>query len=668
MPQGFQSLSGDVKVYNFTGGKTLPEWLPERKRRALLKKDFDLQKRIELIQDFDMPTASTNIKLSKDSNYVIAAGLYKPRLRCFDLDQLSQKFERYLNAQVVDFEVLTEDYSKLVLLTDDRNVEVHARYGFHYRTRVPRYGRAITYNPASCDLFVVGASPEIFRLNLDQGRFLKPMVTTASSINCCALNPVHGLLAAGTSEGTVECFDPRTKAAVGSLPVAASLEGGKNTEVTSLTFFSDGLTLAAGTANGNVLMYDIRSSTPTVTKEHAYGLPIKGIREHRMSGNVVSCDSKVVKIWNKTSGEAVTNIEVGHDINDICIVPDSGLFFLANESSKIMSFFVPLLGPAPKWCSFLDGLTEELDAEAPAVYDDYKFVTRTELAELGLEHLIGTNLLRAYMHGFFMDIKLYRKVKDVAQPFAYDEFRKKQVQKKIEEETADRLHLPKRKLPAVNAQLAKRLIEKQAAEDPEAAAAAAADVSNPLGDSRFADMFKNPDFQIDTESHEYKLLHPVAARSSRPDLLEFTTAVEQDESEAEGRGSDDEGSDSDEDMPPIKRKPVEKAPARAEAKAAPRKQLQVMSAHDARELKTAVSAADLARPLAERLAERDDEPTIARSGGAMSFSFKYKRDKPADSRPSTGPRPRTQDRRGVGELRLPKESKNKFWRGKLVKK
>jgi hypothetical protein len=48
-------------------------------------------------------------------------------------------------------------------------------------------------------------------------------------------------------------------------------------------------------------------------------------------------------------------------------------------------------------------LTEELAEAAPAVYDDYRFVTRPELARLGLDHLLGTPLLRAYMHGFFMD-------------------------------------------------------------------------------------------------------------------------------------------------------------------------------------------------------------------------------------------------------------------------
>lgn len=42
------------------------------------------------------------------------------------------------------------------------------------------------------------------------------------------------------------------------------------------------------------------------------------------------------------------------------------------------------LGPAPRWCSFLDNLTEELE-ESPesTVYDDYKFLTRKDLENLG---------------------------------------------------------------------------------------------------------------------------------------------------------------------------------------------------------------------------------------------------------------------------------------------
>lgn len=44
------------------------------------------------------------------------------------------------------------------------------------------------------------------------------------------------------------------------------------------------------------------------------------------------------------------------------------------------------------------------------MYEDYKFVTKEDLARLGIANLLGTNLLRAYMHGFFIDHRLYNKV------------------------------------------------------------------------------------------------------------------------------------------------------------------------------------------------------------------------------------------------------------------
>ena len=39
-----------------------------------------------------------------------------------------------------------------------------------------------------------------------------------------------------------------------------------------------------------------------------------------------------------------------------------------------------------------------------------RFVTKADLSRLGLEHLLGSPLLRAYMHGFFVDARLYAKV------------------------------------------------------------------------------------------------------------------------------------------------------------------------------------------------------------------------------------------------------------------
>lgn len=108
----------------------------------------------------------------------------------------------------------------------------------------------------------------------------------------------------------------------------------------------------------------------------------------------------------------------------------------------MQSYYIPSLGPAPKWCSFLDNLTEELEElDYETIYDDYKFITEKELEELGLVHLRGTNLVRAYMHGHFIDVRLYRKARDVAKPFAFEEYKKRKIREKIEEDRVGRIQV-----------------------------------------------------------------------------------------------------------------------------------------------------------------------------------------------------------------------------------
>lgn len=66
-----------------------------------------------MIQDFNMPGLSNTIKLSEDGQYILATGIYKPRLKCYEVSNLSLKFERCLDSEVVTFEVLSDDYSKV---------------------------------------------------------------------------------------------------------------------------------------------------------------------------------------------------------------------------------------------------------------------------------------------------------------------------------------------------------------------------------------------------------------------------------------------------------------------------------------------------------------------------------------------------------------------------
>merc|ERR1712054_610471 len=136
-----------------------------------------------------------------------------------------------------------------------------------------------------------------------------------------------------------------------------------------------------------------------------------------------------------------------------------GLMLLGLEHSKIQSYFIPSLGPAPKWCHFLEGLTEEMEEKKnTAVYDDYKFVTKQELSVLGLDHLIGTKLLRASMHGYFIDLRLYKKAKAIADPFAFDNYRKQKIDEALKSQEISRIAI-KKKLPKVNANLADRLLD-----------------------------------------------------------------------------------------------------------------------------------------------------------------------------------------------------------------
>lgn len=74
---------------------------------------MDIKRRIELIQDFDMPGVSTTVKVSKDGKYILATGIYKPRIKCFDVNNLSLKFERCFDSEAITFEVLSNDYSKV---------------------------------------------------------------------------------------------------------------------------------------------------------------------------------------------------------------------------------------------------------------------------------------------------------------------------------------------------------------------------------------------------------------------------------------------------------------------------------------------------------------------------------------------------------------------------
>jgi ribosome biogenesis protein ENP2 len=220
-------------------------------------------------------------------------------------------------------------------LQADRTIELHTQGGFHYRTRIPRFGRALAYHFPSCDALFGASGNEVYRLNLEQGRFLTPLVldgvddaSTVAGVNAIDVNPAHGLWAFGIDDGngTVEFWDPRSRTGLGVLALPRSrlvpvgtvgktvlpgVDGddsqGSSLSVTALASRSDGLSYAVGTSTGHTLLYDIRSRRPLAVKDQGYGLAVKRVfwieGGARMAGEglVVSADKKVIKIWDRNS-------------------------------------------------------------------------------------------------------------------------------------------------------------------------------------------------------------------------------------------------------------------------------------------------------------------------------------------------------------------------------
>ncbi|KAG9295815.1 hypothetical protein G9A89_009044 [Geosiphon pyriformis] len=537
-----------VKIYTVSGSgsRSIPEWLA-RKKKKTLRDDPEWRSRIELIQDFDFPEASIRVKVTPDQKFVMATGVYKPQMRVYEFAETSMKFDRHTEAENINFVVLSDDWTKSVLLQNDRSIELHAQGGLHYKTRIPKFGRDLAYHFPTCDLLIAASSNEVYRLNLDQGRFLNSILTDSiSGVNVSIINPAHQLFGFGTENGTVEFWDPRSRSRIGSLaPQVPAFDVGKGVQgfqVTSMAYRKDGLSLAVGTSTGHILLYDLRSSAPWLVKDHQYGYPIQNVNWYddtvgdKGRGKVISADCKIIKIWDRENGDHFTSVEPPTDINDVCVVPESGLLFVANEGTQIGAYYIPALGPAPRWCSFLDNLTEELEENPQQnIYEDYKFVTRKELTSFGLDHLIGTNLLKAYMHGFFIDLRLYEKAKALANPFAYAEYRQRVIKEKIEKNRESRIQATK-KIPKVNKELASRLLHEEENKKKKSKRTAV----NPLKDERFGELFTNPDYEVDENTIEYRLLHPTVSQKK-----EYLNEEEQEEEDEETEKSDPESDTSD---------------------------------------------------------------------------------------------------------------------------
>lgn len=301
----------------------------------------------------------------------------------------------------------------------------------------------------------------VYRITLEEGKFLQPFETD-SNINSLDYNRYLNVLFAGGEELEVWDFRDRRR--------ATKLQAGAG-EVSKVKSDDTGLLVAVG-QRGVVDLFDVRFDRRMSRIKHAYVEPINSIEFDLETKHILSSTKKQIKITDY-EGKLFTSIEPQSEINMFSRVKGSGLILSAQEDPKIGCFFIPELGPAPKWVPYLENVTEELEeTQTKLVYDEYKFVTEQEIFDLECQNLVGSKLIKPYLHGYLMHLKLYNKLIADKPLFDFDEYRKGKIEEKLNEKVPERIEFKQK-----------------------------------ASDDRF-NVGDNPDYVIDKYSEEYIMKHP----------------------------------------------------------------------------------------------------------------------------------------------------------------
>lgn len=209
------------------------------------------------------------------------------------------------------------------------------------------------------------------------------------------------------------------------------------------------------------------------------------------------------------------------------MVENTGMIMMPVEAPKVQVYFVPHLGSAPKFCSFLDCLTEEMEEEhgtgisGQNSYDNYRFLTLPEIKELNIEPLIGTKMLRAYMHGYFIDSKLYNRIQSEKVGMSMEEKMAEMMDTEIQKLRKSRISLDKisdKKVSKTVKSMADSEDEdgSESGSEPEEKAGSESDDESAdqeaekevnknfnESDDRFGDLFKNKAYEIDSDDDAF---------------------------------------------------------------------------------------------------------------------------------------------------------------------
>ncbi|CAA9986255.1 conserved Plasmodium protein, unknown function [Plasmodium knowlesi strain H] len=567
-------INNGIKIYSLTSGRVSPEnggvgsvgkGSGRKKKNESIGKS---ENSVEILHDLEFSQKSEQVKISDDGRYICISGMYPPQVGLYDTKEMSIKHRRHFDEEVVNFEFLTSNYEKLAFLCKNRHLEFHNAAGKYYKMRIPKEGRNLLYNKENSNLYICSSFDEIYVLNLHKGGFEHSMSTRNEHNNFLCRNMHLPIMATGGSTGFLEIWDERVKKSISCLEIH------EGEELTAGCFSDSGLKLGVGTEKGIVKMYDIRHSRPLLVKDHCNDLAIKKIEfvnigksgggstvsvgggngmfsndRFLRSGDygpsvsggsssneyVTSADANCIKIYSERDpnlltfhvmnrqsesgkskgGSKKTNAFklLGNDtisINSFTFYKNSGLCFIPCDSTNVSLYFIPYIGIAPKWCNFLDNITEELEerekydnnrndgdtqyATSNDLFDDYVFVSNEQVERMNISHLRGTPNLISYLHGYYMPSKLYTDIKSVFEADNLNQVKKAIVQRRLEKK--QQMRIPDRSV-MVNRDYVDKLLTR-VNKKVDKKQKAIVEAQELLQDERFSKLFYDPEYMVET--------------------------------------------------------------------------------------------------------------------------------------------------------------------------
>ena len=174
--------------------------------------------------------------------------------------------------------------------------------------------RDIAFSPVGQYLAVAsGIGVWMYEVATSRALMLMP---TASGVSSVSFSPDGSTLASGSWDGTVQLWDVVTGEPIATL-------GGRESSVSSVSFSPDGSTLASGSGDDTVRLWDVVTGEPIVTLEgHTSGVSSVSFSA---DGSTLASGSgdDTVRLWDVVTGEPIATLE-GHtsEVYSVSFSPD----------------------------------------------------------------------------------------------------------------------------------------------------------------------------------------------------------------------------------------------------------------------------------------------------------------------------------------------------------